>query len=55
MPTKARIDVPGILQHVIARGIERRAIYKDDRDREYFLEQLADVLMKNKGRCMVGC
>ncbi len=51
MPRKARIDIPGILQHVIGRGIERRVIYKDDKDREYFLEQLADVLMKNKGQC----
>ncbi len=39
------------LQYVIARGIERREIFKDDKGRKYFLKQIADVVMKNKGRC----
>ena len=26
----ARIDFPGALHHVMARGIERRAIFRDD-------------------------
>ena len=30
MPRLARIDVPGALHHVMARGIERRAIFRDD-------------------------
>ena len=37
MPRKARIDAPGCLHHIIARGIERRLIYEDDTDRENFL------------------
>ena len=37
MPRKARIDIPGLLQHVIVRGIERRNIFKDDDDRKIFL------------------
>ena len=29
--------------HVINRGIERRAIYRDERDREHFLERLGEA------------
>ena len=32
MPRLARLDAPGVLHHVIIRGIERRAVFKDDKD-----------------------
>jgi putative transposase len=32
MPRKARIDAPGALHHIIVRGIERKAIFKDSID-----------------------
>jgi hypothetical protein len=35
MPRKARIDAPGALHHIIARGIERRAIFTDNDDRKF--------------------
>ena len=44
MPRQARLDAPGLLQHVMARGIERREIFKDDQDRQSFLERLAVIL-----------
>ena len=34
MPRHARLDAPGVLQQVMARGIERREIFKDDKDRK---------------------
>jgi hypothetical protein len=37
MPRKARIDIPGLLQHVIVRGIERRDIFLNDSDRKIFI------------------
>ena len=40
MPRKARLDVAGTLHHVMARGIERGSIFKNDEDRERFLERL---------------
>jgi REP element-mobilizing transposase RayT len=43
MPRKARIDVPGVLQHIIIRGIERKRIFFDDRDRNDFLDRLGDI------------
>jgi hypothetical protein len=30
MPRLARIDAPGIVHHVIIRGIERKPIFKDN-------------------------
>ncbi len=40
MPRRARIDAPGILHHVMVRGIERRRIVKDDRDRSDFVSRM---------------
>jgi hypothetical protein len=40
MPRRARIDAAGALQHIICRGIQRCRIYRDDLDRQYFLERL---------------
>ncbi len=37
MPRSARIDIPGLLHHVIVRGIERSDIFLDDDDRRSFL------------------
>ena len=44
MPRQPRLDAPGLLQHVMARGIERKEIFKDDQDRQSFLERLAVIL-----------
>ncbi len=30
MPRQARLDAPGILHHVMVRGLERRPIFRDD-------------------------
>lgn len=41
MPRQARLDAPGVMHHVMARGIERRKIYKDDTDREEFIRRIS--------------
>ena len=41
MARPIRIEFSGAVYHVMARGNERRAIFRDDRDRERFLETLA--------------
>ena len=51
MPRKARIDAPGALHHIIARGIERREIFKDDADRHNFLDRLGAILSETETRC----
>jgi REP element-mobilizing transposase RayT len=51
MPRAARLDAPGSVHHVIIRGIERRNIFKDDRDREELLERLGRLLSVTKIVC----
>jgi REP element-mobilizing transposase RayT len=43
MPRSARIDAPGVLHHVIGRGIEQRPIFVDDADRDDFVSRLASL------------
>ena len=38
MPRTGRLDAPGALHHVMARGIERREIFRDDGDRAAFAD-----------------
>jgi len=52
MPRSARIDIPGLLQHVIVRGIERRDIFLDDSDRRLFLERLSKLLADTGTDCL---
>jgi REP element-mobilizing transposase RayT len=51
MPRQSRIDAPGALHHVIARGIERREIFRDDEDRDDFLRRLGDIIVESKTLC----
>ncbi len=51
MPRRARLDAPGVLHHVIVRGLERRKIFRDDQDREDFLERLGTLLIEMGLRC----
>jgi len=51
MPRSARLDAPGVLHHVIIRGIERRNIFKDDQDRDDLLERLAALLPETRISC----
>ena len=51
MPRQPRLDAPGLLQHVMARGIEGREIFKDDKDRKAFLERLALILEETQTQC----
>ncbi len=51
MPRHARIDIPGLLQHVIVRGIERRDIFLVDNDREDFIERLFALLEETATVC----
>lgn len=51
MPRLARLDAPGVLHHVIIRGIERRNIFKDNKDRDNFLGRLAILLPETQTAC----
>ncbi len=43
MPRQPRLDGPHTLHHVMVRGIERRALFRDDTDRADFLARLAPL------------
>ena len=51
MPRKARIDAPGALHHIIVRGIDRCRIFRDNRDRNQYLERLGDILTDTDTPC----
>ncbi len=51
MPRQARLDIPGLLQHVIVRGIERGKIFIDDTDRSRFVERLSALLVETVTDC----
>ena len=51
MPRKARIDAPGALHHIIIRGIERKAIFKDNADRANFVERLSRIILETETGC----
>jgi REP element-mobilizing transposase RayT len=51
MPRRARIDAPGAVHHIIARGIERRKIFYDDQDRETFIQRLAELVAETRTQC----
>ncbi|RJX19977.1 MAG: transposase, partial [Desulfobulbus sp.] len=52
MPRSARIDMPGLLQHVIVRGIERRDIFLEDSDRSLFVERFSSLLVETGMECL---
>jgi len=48
MPLKARLDAYGTLHHVIAKGVERSPIFRDDTDITDFLERLGTLAEETK-------
>src|SRR3989339_2049980 len=51
MPRQARIDAPGALHHVMIRGIEKTAVFRDDKDRTSFLDRLGGILVDSSTPC----
>jgi len=51
MPRQARIDASGALHHIMVRGIERRKIFKDNKDKDNFVQRLADIIKDTSTSC----
>lgn len=51
MPRQARLDAPGVIHHIMIRGIERRKIFDDDKDRENFIKRLDQLLSETQTSC----
>ena len=55
MARPLRIEYDGALYHVTSRGNERKAIFKDDGDRELFLTTLWQVSERFHWLCHAYC
>ena len=55
MARKLRIEYPGALYHVMNRGDRREPIFKDDKDRERFLETLGQACGKTGWQVHAWC
>ncbi len=55
MARPLRIEFPGALYHVIARGNERKAVFRDDADREDYLGRLGHYREKFGFRLLAYC
>lgn len=51
MPRKSRIDAPGAVHHIIARGVDRNEIFRDNADRNDFVDRLGRVLGETHTAC----
>ena len=51
MPRVARVDAPGVVHHVMIRGIERRPIFADDDDRRDLATRLARIAPECHATC----
>jgi REP element-mobilizing transposase RayT len=55
MARPLRIEFPGALYHVTARGNARQAIFLDDDDRRLFLHRFGRVAQTHRWRCLAYC
>ena len=51
MLRKARIDMSGALHHLIIRGIERKRIFRNNQERNNFLDRLGMILVESETAC----
>jgi putative transposase len=42
---------PGVIHHVMIRGIERGSLFRDDKDRDDMIDRLVDLLPATKTAC----
>ena len=55
MARKLRVEYPGALYHVMNRGDRREPIFKDDKDRELFLETMGQACAKTGWQVHAYC
>src|SRR3989454_2896165 len=55
MAPKLRLEYPGAIYHLMTRGDRREAIFRDDYDRQRFLETLAEACAKTDWQVHAYC
>ena len=51
MPRQRRLEIIGMIYHIISRGIERRKIFRDNKDKNEFINRLNKSLKLTKTQC----
>jgi len=51
MPRQSRLDAPGIVHHVMIRGMDRCNIFRNNNDRDDFLERLSVLIPETGIKC----
>ena len=55
MPRKLRIQYPGAIYHLMNRGDQREAIFRDDADRQKLLGTLGEACLKTEWQVHAYC
>ena len=55
MARPLRIQFPGAIYHVTDRGTARKAIVRDDADRDLFLDALGELVTRFGWLCHANC
>jgi hypothetical protein len=55
VPRQLRIQYPGAIYHAINRGDRREDIFRDDHDRQCFLDTLAEACQKTRWQVHAWC
>jgi len=55
MARQLRLEYPGALYHITARGNERQSIFRDESDRQQFLTFLSREVLQQGWRCYAYC
>ena len=51
MPRQSRLELPGSLHHIMARGINGQDIFSDEKDFNHFRDRLGDLISQSSNQC----
>jgi len=55
MPRQARLDAPGTVHHILARGVAKGVIVRDDVERRAIVKDLAELVEQSGASCLAWC
>ena len=55
VPRSSRVSQPGLIHHVVAHGVDMRALFSDDLDHGRFVNILAEVSQIHDWHCLAFC
>lgn len=55
MPRGPRLDAPGVVHHVMVRGLEQRESFQTHEDRADFVRRLSGILPDTQTACLAWC